>query len=101
MFQRKNSLYANLQANIELTYKHYKAESKSYAKYVNETRVFESEFALQSVFITTEEYLLNKYILMHSGITRVQVKKLAQGFAKVNEVKFPLCWNYNKMAGAD
>ncbi|GBP71467.1 hypothetical protein EVAR_103352_1 [Eumeta japonica] len=71
----------------------------------SENRVFEYKFALQQIVTKTEEDHLNKYVLacskIYYGLTCIQVKDLAYGFAKANDINYPVSWDNNKMAGAD
>jgi len=68
-------------------------------------RSFQSKYATKQVFSLKEESILNKYITncskMHYGLTCIQVRKLAYEFAKANNMKFPSCWEVNKMARID
>ncbi|KAG5877615.1 hypothetical protein JTB14_010302 [Gonioctena quinquepunctata] len=68
-------------------------------------RTFRSKYASHQVFSNEEESLLNNYMIdcskMHYGLTCIQVRKLAYGYAKANSPKYPSNWDENMMAGKD
>lgn len=67
------------------------------------TMRFAPNYKVRSVFSTTMELELKKYLIeaakMHHGLTRKQVMVLAYEMAIANNIKCPSTWNTNKQAG--